>query len=126
MPKARFKVPADERPRLPEDAEDLNEPPPVVPPCAYLREKATGMVHVYSDWMARRGDLVEACDGPDERRGFAASLASPSSLPPPPPPPPPSPPSPPMPRTPPALRRDKGIAHSSVELSLNAFEPGTR
>lgn len=57
----------------PEDAErfsndeDLNGPPPVISPCLYLREKATGMIHAYNEAMARRGDLVEAFEGdPDE------------------------------------------------------------
>ena len=38
--------------------------PPMVEPCEFLREIATGRVHPYSELMARRGDLVEAYDGP--------------------------------------------------------------
>ena len=38
--------------------------PPVVPPCKFLREKATGIIHAYTEAIAARGDLVEAYDGP--------------------------------------------------------------
>ncbi|MGF6599791.1 hypothetical protein P3T23_004525 [Paraburkholderia sp. GAS448] len=115
----RFTLPADPRPRAGDD-ENLNGPPPVVPPCGYLREKATGMVHVYSEEMARRGDLVEACDGPDDSRPEVVVA----------PPPPPPPPRPASARraadTAAPPRRENGIPHSSVELNLHASDPGTR
>ncbi|RQH06627.1 hypothetical protein [Paraburkholderia dinghuensis] len=112
MAKARFTLPADPRPPAAE-GEDLNGAPPVVPPCAYLREKATGTVHVYSEEMAKRGDLVEACDDPQ------AQFIPPA------PPPPPAPPA-----TPARARRAESVArdipHTSVGLNLHATEPGSR
>ena len=44
--------------------EYMNHAPPIIPPCEFLREKRTGVIHAYSEQMARRGDLVEAYDGP--------------------------------------------------------------
>lgn len=38
--------------------------PPIVERCEFLREIASGRIHPYSELMARRGDLVEAYDGP--------------------------------------------------------------
>jgi hypothetical protein len=70
-----FKIPTAEV--LPTDDDNLNHAPPVVAPCALLREKASGEVYVYTDAMAARGDLVEAYHGD-------AQIAAQSAPPPPP------------------------------------------
>lgn len=74
MAKARPKFSAP-REQLTSSPDVPEGPPPVVEPCAYLREIKTGRVHPYTAAMAQRGDLVEAYDGepptPDEERAVA-------------------------------------------------------
>jgi hypothetical protein len=107
MAKARFKTPVEDIPRA--DDENLNVAPPVVPPCRYLREKATGDMHHYSEWMAKRGDLVEGWDGELDAA--------------PPLPPAQDPAPPPVRHAAPKdddLFRREDIPHSPVGLKLNA------
>ena len=42
---------------------DFNSAPKPLQPCRWLREKATGVLHPYSEEMAKRSDLVDAYDG---------------------------------------------------------------
>lgn len=56
----QFKVPNyDGRPDR-----EFNSAPPIIPPCEFLIEKESGMIHVYSEALARRSDFVEPYDGP--------------------------------------------------------------
>jgi hypothetical protein len=59
----KFLVPPEEALQNASDEEMLNLAPPVVEPCPYLREKASGALYPFNEHMARRGDLVEAYFG---------------------------------------------------------------
>jgi hypothetical protein len=94
----KFLMPPEEAIESAQDEELLNQAPPVIERCPYLREKATGVLHVYNEHMARRGDLVEAYWGepaPVIEPPASAALSPVSTM----------PPVPSVPPVPPVVRR---------------------
>ncbi|ETD72765.1 hypothetical protein V757_02165 [Pelistega indica] len=86
-------------PNIPDEPpqREFNTAPKPLPVCEYLVEKATGIVHYYSEELAKRSDLLEPYYGPDPfapakapsvPKGVASASRSKKSAVPPPPAPP--------------------------------------